>query len=850
MIVKKLFLKNFKSYGADNGSPIEIDLSNYDKLAIVGNNGAGKSTLIDAMTFALFGKALASEIKEVGSRELVNDNAKEAYVKFVFEKDGIEYEVERSLRSSNSIAHLIIDGVPSGQTGSKAINEAITRILGMDYDTFVSSTIVRQDEMDKLTAKTPAKRKEALMNIFGLNVYEMFAERSKDKMRSAETNVRVNEATIKEKASIVQKEPELKNRVKSLRRDGRKLSAQLLRIDRKINDITKKRDEYQLKKVDFEKTKTNFEGKETALKREREILSGIKTDIKKAESAKKDLSKLEPKLKEYKIKEKELEDSRKIKEEYDKAVKNKELAKTSIDAEMKRMKSHLSLANTAITKLSSEKSSKIKELKEVKNFSKVSNTKISKTDAQIQNLRKQKEDSLQKLATVGQQIRQAKSQLREMKENKSKIQKQKSNECPVCKQSLKRMTRAQLLRHYATEISKCGWNLNKLLKYQTKMNVVLNDLTKNLTTKENFRKELLRLGTKIGRIPVLERSIKSIKKNMKEKSKERKELITKLAKNQYSLKERERLDVALKIINKLNFNIVLFRKLEKYISRNKGIEGLKAKLEEQSQRLPSLMEEFKTQEGKIAQFVIENRQLKANLLELKPFADKYEKFESLRKEEETDRSGILQKVTACKTQISETENQLTDIQRTKSEIKTLQRKIRQEALEMLFYKKLHEEIFGKDGIPTEILREIIPEIENESSEILGNISNGRFLTSVGFSGKDEISIRAVDINGEHPVFRFSGGEKMKINLALRLGVSEVVAKRKGSKGRLETLVVDEGFGQLDTEGRRAVVDVINSLMERFKKIIVISHVEDIKEAFDTKLLVENIDGYSKVRFVS
>lgn len=44
MIVKKLFLKNFKSYGTDNGIPIEIDFSNYEKLAIVGNNGAGKST--------------------------------------------------------------------------------------------------------------------------------------------------------------------------------------------------------------------------------------------------------------------------------------------------------------------------------------------------------------------------------------------------------------------------------------------------------------------------------------------------------------------------------------------------------------------------------------------------------------------------------------------------------------------------------------------------------------------------------------------------------------------------------------------------------------------------------------
>ena len=163
---------------------------------------------------------------------------------------------------------------------------------------------------------------------------------------------------------------------------------------------------------------------------------------------------------------------------------------------------------------------------------------------------------------------------------------------------------------------------------------------------------------------------------------------------------------------------------------------------------------------------------------------------------------------------------------------------------------LYKGIFGKNGIPTEMLKEIIPEIEEESSEILSQISNGKFFIDLNFSDKEEVVIQAVDVNGKHPVSRFSGGERMKINMALRLGISEVIAKKRGIKGVIETLIIDEGFGSLDAEGRSSVIDVVDKLITKFKKILVISHVEDIKDAFDTKLLVENIDGFSKVKFVS
>ncbi|MGA2310548.1 MAG: SbcC/MukB-like Walker B domain-containing protein [Candidatus Bathyarchaeia archaeon] len=164
------------------------------------------------------------------------------------------------------------------------------------------------------------------------------------------------------------------------------------------------------------------------------------------------------------------------------------------------------------------------------------------------------------------------------------------------------------------------------------------------------------------------------------------------------------------------------------------------------------------------------------------------------------------------------------------------------------YELLEKEIFHKDGIPTALLIEIVPEIEQEASKILRDLSNGRMDINFKFGRKtktgkvtEELIVEAVDQGRSHPVSRYSGGERMRINLALRLGVSEAITRRSGYRGRIETLVIDEGFGALDEEGRRATIEILQALRQRFKKILVISHIDDVREAFETRH--RGADGY-------
>ena len=102
---------------------------------------------------------------------------------------------------------------------------------------------------------------------------------------------------------------------------------------------------------------------------------------------------------------------------------------------------------------------------------------------------------------------------------------------------------------------------------------------------------------------------------------------------------------------------------------------------------------------------------------------------------------------------------------------------------------------------------------------------------------DQLVMEAEDETGHHPVTRFSGGERMRINLALRLGISEVIARRSGYKGKIETLIIDEGLSALDEEGRQATIEILRQLRKRFRKILVISHLDEVKDAFETRLIV-------------
>ena len=90
---------------------------------------------------------------------------------------------------------------------------------------------------------------------------------------------------------------------------------------------------------------------------------------------------------------------------------------------------------------------------------------------------------------------------------------------------------------------------------------------------------------------------------------------------------------------------------------------------------------------------------------------------------------------------------------------------------------------------------------------------------------------------------FSGGEKFRISLALRLALSKVLSKRMG--GSIQFLLLDEVSSSLDAKGLNMFADIVKRLGEEMK-ILIITHDDRLKDKFDDILMVEKTESGSRV----
>ena len=142
-----------------------------------------------------------------------------------------------------------------------------------------------------------------------------------------------------------------------------------------------------------------------------------------------------------------------------------------------------------------------------------------------------------------------------------------------------------------------------------------------------------------------------------------------------------------------------------------------------------------------------------------------------------------------------------------------------------------------------IIETAIPEIEEETNRLLDKLTEGRMrvaLTTQREAKTKDGVIETLDIiisdeMGERPYESWSGGEKFRVDLSIRLALSKLLTNRAGSK--LQFLVIDEGFGTQDTQGISRIIEAINSIKDDFEKILIITHLDELKEEFPVRIEV-------------
>ena len=200
MIPYKLRLENFLSY-RQGLEP--LDFAGMHLVCLVGENGHGKSALLDAVTWALWGKARSNS-----DDEIMHTGSSEMQVEYEFGLGSQRYNVirKRQRRGSSSKAELELavwdEGYdawqPITEPTIRATQERIDDILRMDYETFVNSAFLKQGEADAFTSKSPGQRKEILATILGLSRYDAYAESAKVTAKRAEEEARLLDLRLQE----------------------------------------------------------------------------------------------------------------------------------------------------------------------------------------------------------------------------------------------------------------------------------------------------------------------------------------------------------------------------------------------------------------------------------------------------------------------------------------------------------------------------------------------------------------------------------------------------------------------------------------------------------------------------
>jgi exonuclease SbcC len=165
------------------------------------------------------------------------------------------------------------------------------------------------------------------------------------------------------------------------------------------------------------------------------------------------------------------------------------------------------------------------------------------------------------------------------------------------------------------------------------------------------------------------------------------------------------------------------------------------------------------------------------------------------------------------------------------------------------------EVFGKKGIQAVIIENAIPEIENEANRILTRLTDNKMHVALITQAKNKsgsisetLDLVIGDEVGTRSYELYSGGEAFKVNFSLRIALSRLLARRSGAK--LETLIIDEGFGSQDDASRDRLVKAIRLVQADFSRVLVITHIADVREMFPVQIQVVKNNGVSSLKLVS
>ncbi len=849
MIPLNLHISGFLSYR----DRAELDFSSFDLACISGHNGAGKSSLLDAITWVLFGEARGK------SSEVINLNSSAAEVALTFSHEENTYRVQRTLPRNKST---VLEFQVRHHDGWRALTEKTTRdtqerieqTLRLDYDTFVNASFFLQGKADQFTQQNAGKRKEVLSNILGLEMWEQYKNRSAERRKVIEREVDTIEARIAEIDTELSEEETRKTRLAELESTLKQLTAARTAQESVLESIkmTVAALDEQRKLVDtlsasLERSSSHLSGLESRLSAKQVDRASYADLVNRAKE-------IESTYEEWQKIRRELEEWDKIASQFHEHEKERAPMLERIAVERARLEQELELLQEQ-EKVISEQSSVLSELGLQIHQAQTSLSEAEAKVSQRAQLENERNAAREKQAAMKVENETLKVDMNQLKERIDALKSAGGVTCPLCGQELSEEHRKSTLEQLEEEGKQKGDHYRTNQAESTELAKQIANYELQITTLSSAENERIRFTSEISqyteRLEMLQFSANEWETAGKKRLKEVEKI---LETRKFAVDEHKQLARLDKELAKLGYDAATHDEMREKESDLRSIEddfsNLKSAKEVSKQiesEIKNLESEVKNREAEIEALEKDYQKAKSNLdnaSSQSPNLDDAEReLFRLRESENKTRSelgGAKQRVDVLSTQRA----RKADFEK---ERETLQKLIVQH--------RTLERAFGKDGVPALLIEQALPQIEEKANELLDRLSDGqmsiRFVTQAEYKDKkrddlrETLEIQISDGAGIRAYEMYSGGEAFRVNFAIRLALSEILAQRKGA--RLQTLVIDEGFGSQDAQGRQRLIEAINLVKDDFAKILVITHLDELKDAFPTRIEVEKTERGSMIR---
>ncbi len=857
MIPVRLIMRNFMCY-RDDTPPVEFD--SVHTAVLSGENGAGKSALLAAMTYALWGEAR----ENVSDEDLITQGENDMSVDFEFRLGDQRYRVLRKRTRRNNRGMLTFqvgdEGTWRDISGHtlRETQKLITEKLRMDYATFTNSAFLMQGRADAFTTKTPTERKEILATILGLHSYDTLAEQARGESRERENKRRELGGQVEELDRQIAAKPQVEAMLAEATTALALAEADLDRLTAEESATTMQVESLRGQQKELENVQGRMAQDQRDANTLRTDVSNLRTQIALYDSLLGEQATIEREYKRFVLaRDRESALTTALREQ-SRLDKDRERYERLLEAARNELTSSIRVHHVRIEELKSRIANRAANEKQLAQL-RAEVEGFARLDTQAQELRAERDQKLQESSGVEGENKKLVERMNELKARRdafvqaaAEAAQHGKDHCPMCNAMLDNDGRDRVLASYESDIAagrelyrtnqrRVG-DLKNAIADLDKRIADLDDRLKPRKSKERQEQDLTRTVREAAeaaeKLAQEEAELKKLQQQLDsgdfggEAPQRLAEVRARLAELRYDPDEHERVRV-------LRGELAPYEeKYRQLLEAREKAEGAKANLALKDEALRQREARF-NKERLIAQ------ELQAALRDLPDLEIKQKSQQNAVRVARVARGEVADRRSRAEAQLHSIENAI-------KRKAALGKDFEQATYEKSIYDELAK-AFGKSGVQAMIIESIMPELQDEANALLGRMTDGRmFLTfetqrqaKTTDSTIETLDIKISDDNGVARRYElFSGGEAFRINFAVRIALSKLLARRAGAQ--LQTLIIDEGFGSQDEQGRERLIAAIRSIEYDFEKILVITHIQDLKDEFPSRIEVMRTAGGSIV----